>query len=73
MLLNLWRCLVLRFVLVCEGRVNLAQPNPGAGFDDESLAVVHRQGFSSGLAITGLVVDARASGATCAVIAPLIN
>jgi hypothetical protein len=36
-------------VLVFEGRVNLTEPDPGAGLDDESLAVVHSRGCSDAL------------------------
>jgi hypothetical protein len=59
-LLDLWRRPVLRFVLAFECWVNLAEPDSGSGIDDESLAIVHRLGFSY-----GLDVDARAIGGTC--------
>jgi hypothetical protein len=36
-------------VLIRECRVNLAEPDPGAGLDDESLAVVHSRSFSYNL------------------------
>jgi hypothetical protein len=37
---------IVRFVLVFERRINFAEPDFGAGLDEESLAVVHRRGFS---------------------------
>src|SRR5260370_26834234 len=51
MLLDLCLRGVVRFVLVFECRVNFAEPDLGAGLDDESLAVVHCRAFSYGLAV----------------------
>src|ERR1700726_3799812 len=45
---------VVRFVLVFEGRVDLTELDPGAGLDDEFLAVVHSRRF-----LLWLAVDAR--------------
>src|SRR5260370_38592165 len=45
---------VVRFLLFFEGRVYLTEPVPGAGLDDEFLAVVHCRRF-----LLWLAVDAR--------------
>jgi hypothetical protein len=57
------RCLrrVVRFVLVFECRVNFAEPDLGAGIDDESLAVADLRNFSYRSADESLILESEAS------------